>query len=148
MKSCPVLLLFGTALPTPAARRAIWDNGGTVTLHHNEFKRRTGCKDPVDAKYHGLCVAQFRWLHGCNIGHELGFRSVPLIQLKDGTWLMRRAPKGVVDICDPNEEFVRWMEARRALEAAGGNALCEHFDDPPPFQSCPFQDEHDCPGKH
>jgi hypothetical protein len=140
MKSCPVLLLFGTALPTRRARRAIRDNGGTVTFHHNDFLRRTGAHTPLDARYHDMCVMGYMWLHGCDAGHRLGFRSMPLIQLLDGTWLTRRHDTGKVDICDPAQERELWLQRRKALADAGGKTLCKHFTDPPQLEACPFLD--------
>jgi|GEM_PF-2531961 hypothetical protein len=143
MSTCPVLLLFGTTLPTQRARRAIQDNGGTVTLHPNDFLKRTGCKPPhdQDARYQDMCVMGYMWLHGCDVGHEHGFRSMPLIQLLDGTWLTRRHDTGQVDICDPAHERDLWLQRREALKQAGGKTLYEHFTDPPKLEACPFLDK-------
>jgi hypothetical protein len=138
MSHCPVFLLLGTGFPTAAARKAVWENDGTSTLRKNDFLERCGHTMPFDACYHGICIQGFQWLHGCDISHPLGFASMPLVQLLDGTWLTRR-PSGSVDTCDPEAEYELWIERRMDLKDAGGNDLCEHHEDPPLVRPCPFK---------
>ncbi|MBT3231103.1 hypothetical protein HN358_05010 [Candidatus Uhrbacteria bacterium] len=121
------LFFEGALNPSDDMLEALERNGIKVTrffrpaIRHNRIR------------YHNIEIIAHHWLYGDDVRHELGFPCIPMVQLRDGTWLKLNIYSGAACVCDPNEELRAWYMRRRALCKAGGQIKLPDYHEPPPL---------------